>query len=76
MITVRELKGWPHVFTLADGSSLRLLPHKEKKIANSAVSTDLQKGVEMGFVVLLSETPKKKSAVKEHKEDATENQEV
>lgn len=76
MITVRELKGWPHVFILADGTTLRLLPHKEKKIANSAVSEDLQKGVDMGFVVLLSETPKKKSAVKEHSKSATENQEV
>lgn len=76
MITVRELKGWPHVFTLADGTTLRLLPNKEKKIANSAVSEDLQKGVEMGFVVLLSETPKKKSAVKEHSKSAIENEEV
>lgn len=76
MVTVREVKGWPQVFTLADGKTLRLRPRGEKKIANSAVSEDLQRGVEMGFVVILSEVPKKKSAVKEHSEIDEEKQEV
>lgn len=76
MITIRELKGWPHVFTLADGSSLRIFPYGEKKIHNSSVSKDLQKGVSMGFVVLIPDSNKKKSAVKKHSKKVNENQEV
>lgn len=69
MVTVRELKGWPHVFTLTDGSTFRIFPREEKRIPVSSVSADLQKGAEMGYVAILREVPKSEPAVEEHSEE-------
>lgn len=73
MVTVRELKGWPHCFTLASGKTLRLLPHQEKEIPSSSVSEDLQRGVSMGYIVILSEKPKANSAVNKHSKQNKDN---
>lgn len=66
MVTIRELKGWPHVFTLTDGSTFRIFPHEEKPIDPSAVSEDLERGAKMGYVAILREVPKSETAVEEH----------
>lgn len=63
MSIVRELKGWPQVYTLADGGTLRLLPHAEKAIPDPNISEDMHRGVSMGFIALMSETPITSSAV-------------
>ena len=37
MSVVRELKGWPHVFTTTSGKSFRVLPNEEKCISDISI---------------------------------------
>lgn len=60
---IHENKGWNHVFTLADGSSFRIMPRETKDIESSAVSEDIQIAVSMKLVSIYEEEPKSDSVV-------------
>ena len=74
-MNIVENKGWPHCFTLADGTTLRLLPHETVNIDASNVGDDLQIAANLGFVSIYPEKNKTSSAVKKHIE-AEKEQEV
>ena len=67
---IHENKGWNHVFTLADGSSFRLMPRETKDIESSAVSEDIQIAVSMKLVSVYEEEPKSDSNVAKDTETA------
>ena len=68
MSVVRELKGWPHVFTTTSGKSFRVLPNEEKRISEKEVSEDMRTAVKMKLISITEESSKAVSAVKEHSE--------
>lgn len=76
MVIVREIKGWPHCFTLSGGETFRLQPLQEKRIKSSSVSDDLRRGVKMGYIVIISEKPNKGSRVSKHKYNGSDKLEV
>lgn len=50
MVRVTEVKGVPCVFTLTDGSTLRVMPYKSKDIKDSLVSEEILIAVQRGYV--------------------------
>ena len=70
MSVVRELKGWPHVFTTTSGKSFRVLPNEEKRISDKEVSEDMRTAVKMKLISITEESYKAVSAVKEHRKNA------
>lgn len=65
-MNIVENKGWPHCFTLADGTTLRLLPHETISIDASNVGDDLQIAANLGFVSIYPEKNKTSSDVEKH----------
>ena len=63
---VRELKGWPHVFTLTSGKTLRIFPYQEKDIPAEEVSEDITQAVNMKLISCVAEVPKAAPAVSKH----------
>ena len=70
MSIVKELRGWPHVFTTASGKSFRVLPREEKHISNKEVSEDMRTAVNMKLISITEESSKAVYAVREHRENA------
>ena len=70
MSIVKELRGWPHVFTTTSGKSFRVLPREEKRISEKEVSEDMRMAVNMKLISITEESSKAVSAVKEHRENA------
>ena len=70
MSIVKELRGWPHVFTTTSGKSFRVLPREEKRISEKEVSEDMRMAVNMKLISITAEPSKAASAVKEHRENA------
>ena len=68
MSIVKELKGWPHVFTTTSGKSFRVLPREEKCISDKGVSEDMRMAVNMKLISITAEPSKAAPAVKEHSE--------
>ena len=68
MSVVRELRGWPHVFTTTSGKSFRVLPNEEKRISEKEVSEDMKMAVDMKLISITAEPSKAAPAVKEHSE--------
>lgn len=66
MLTVKELRGSPHVFQLTDNSSFRILPNEEKAIEDYLVSSYMRNAVELKLISISGETPPSLSAVKSH----------
>lgn len=64
-MTVIEMKGNNHVFTLADNSTFRIFARECKQIADNKVSDELRTAEKMGFVSLVKDTPKPKKAAVE-----------
>lgn len=52
---ITELKGNSHVFTLKDGSTLRIFARETKKISESNISNELRIAETMGLVLLTKE---------------------
>lgn len=52
MVKITEVKGNPTVFTLTDGSTLRLRPYASKEIKDSLVSAEVNRAAEGGYVRL------------------------
>lgn len=71
MLKVRELKGWAHVFTLADGSSFRIYPHEEKLIEDKNVSDDLKAGVSMRLISINSNNVSGSSTVNNYSDKSS-----
>lgn len=69
MSIIKELKGWPHVFTTTSGKSFRVLPNEEKRISEKEVSEDMRTAVKMKLISITEESSKAVSAVKEHREN-------
>lgn len=69
MSIVKELRGWPHVFTTTSGKSFRVFPNEEKHISEKEVSEDMRTAVKMKLISITAESPKAVSAVKEHSEN-------
>lgn len=60
-----ELKGKSQVFTLKDGSTLRILARQEKNVTDSNISNELKIAENMGLVMLTkdsTEVPKNKKS--------------
>lgn len=55
---ITELKGKPHVFTLKDGKTLRILAHETKKVADGNISEELRIAESMGLVLLTKNSTK------------------
>lgn len=50
MVKIIEIKGDPCVFTLTDGSTLRIYPYASKTIKESLVSDEVKRAGELGYV--------------------------
>lgn len=66
MVKLNEVKGNYIVFTLADGTTLRLLPFAEATIKKELVSDNVRDAVVLGYVHLteITSTPKTKGGAK------------
>lgn len=58
---VTELKGKSQVFTLKDGTTLRIFAHETKKVAESNISNELRIAETMGLILLTKEESTKKT---------------
>jgi hypothetical protein len=67
---VKELKGWPHVFTLTSGKTFRIFANEEKSIPAEEVSEDMRRAVKMKLVSIVEEMPKAASAVGNYSKSA------
>lgn len=74
-MNIVENKGWPHCFSLADGTTLRILPHETVSVKASDVGDDLKIASNLGFISIYPEDSKASPTVKKHTE-ATKEQEV
>lgn len=52
MVKVTEVKGYPCVFTLKDGTTLRVRPYASKEIKDSLISDEVNRAVASGYVRL------------------------
>lgn len=57
---ITELRGKPHIFTLKDGTTLRIFARETKTLAESKISNELRIAETMGLILLTkeSEVPK------------------
>ena len=53
---ITELKGKSQVFTLKDGTTLRIFARETKKIAESNISNELRIAENMGLIILSKDT--------------------
>ena len=58
---ITELKGKSQVFTLKDGSTLRIFARETKKVADSNISNELRIAGNMGLILLTKEESTKKT---------------
>lgn len=66
MIRVAEIQGRSHVFTLKDGSTMRLMSRSHKDLEEDMVSDDIRIAEERGYIYTtkLADSPKKSEKVK------------
>ena len=74
-MNIVENKGWPHCFSLADGTTLRILPHETVSVKASDVGDDLKIAANLGFISIYPEETKASPAVEKHMK-ANKEQEV
>lgn len=64
MIKVTELQGRAQVFTLKDGTPLRIFSRKVKRVAENNISNEMRIAVNMGLISIVPEdvVPKNKKS--------------
>lgn len=63
-VIVQEMKGWPHVFTLKDGTTLRLYPRRNIELDEEKVSDELLTAAKMKFITIFEKPGTPSPAVK------------
>ena len=64
MAKIFEIQGRPHIFTLKDGTTLRLMPRQEIEVEDKNISEGMKIANERGYIYIV---PSKEEAITEKK---------
>lgn len=71
MYTIKDLSGLPKTYATNDGDSIRILPYSSVEVADSKITTEIERDYENG-VILLSKKITKVTKKKDDEEGGNE----